>query len=418
MEDYTIENLNYINTSFRIPANALEILLPQPSLTVLELLDHKLPLISSVSRNIAPSQFFSKDDANITEPMVLQRLAIPPGRMLKELAEACKVSAMEGANSVMCAHLSNGPDKRVPLWTIPYWMEVAALRIGPRAAWGEADACLQVRQQSRKGKGTAKTHSLVDEVYGCLAGLQWHGTTRGFSNCDPISSLAKFATREWLSDANEDQMLDLLRTDLRRDTTQRRALVKGTQFIAKLHEAYEKRDTTYKEARHFESVREAGIGLGDGTYEQLGTVMHRESHWLAVVVDAKSDRILYGDSFDGQMNESLKKVLSWWTHHHTGRVFTFELLTITRQLDGFSCGLLSWNALAHYFYPLKYPLINANAVDDGRLEVLLRIADHHQDRVRSDHKKHNEYSHLANRVSMWSRRTISSRSLVLQSICS
>ncbi|KZP06265.1 hypothetical protein FIBSPDRAFT_764713 [Athelia psychrophila] len=239
-----------------------------------------------------------------------------------------------------------------------------------------------------------ESHRLIEEVYGCLQGLGWHGKTKGFSNQDPISSLARFATRQWLSDANEDQMLDLLRTDIRRDSSNPRVSIKGTHFMSKLAEAYGKRDTSYAEARAFEAVCEAGEGLGDGTYQQLATVTHRDGHWLAVVVDAENDQVLYGDSFGGAIDSEMKTVLMWWTQLHTGRTFSLVQLTLTYQIDGYSCGLLAWNGVAHHLYPLKYPLIKADAVDDGRLEVLLKIANHHQDRVCVNHNKWKRHSHI------------------------
>ena len=60
-----------------------------------------------------------------------------------------------------------------------------------------------------------------------------------------------------------------------------------------------------------------------------------------------------------------------WTHHHTRHGFSCEKLPITIQDDGFSCGLLDYNALTHWANPEKYPLIDATKVDDARLEILL-----------------------------------------------
>lgn len=69
--------------------------------------------------------------------------------------------------------------------------------------------------------------------------------------------------------------------------------------------------------------------------------------------------------------------VEWWTHHHTGHGFACEKLPITRQDDGFSCGLLAYNALTHWANPEKYPLIDATKVDDARLEILLGVIIQH-----------------------------------------
>jgi hypothetical protein len=81
--------------------------------------------------------------------------------------------------------------------------------------------------------------------------------------------------------------------------------------------------------------------------------------------------------------------MEWWTHHHTRCDFTHVKLPIMTQDDGFSCGLLAYNALAHQANPKKYPLINAAKVNDARLEILLAVIERHSDNVVSYpiHKK-------------------------------
>ena len=59
------------------------------------------------------------------------------------------------------------------------------------------------------------------------------------------------------------------------------------------------------------------------------------------------------------------------------------------QEDGFSCGLLGFNALAHCADLEKYPLIAATKVDDTRLEILLAVIKHHSDQMVS-HVSHHE----------------------------
>jgi hypothetical protein len=104
-------------------------------------------------------------------------------------------------------------------------------------------------------------------------------------------------------------------------------------------------------------------------------------HWVALVLDFKNSCIRYGDSFDEDAPPKLMCAVEWWTYYHTGRHFTHAKLAITMQTDGFSCGLLAYNALAHNANPEKYPLINATAVDDVRLEILLAVTRQHSDNI-------------------------------------
>ncbi|KZP26172.1 hypothetical protein FIBSPDRAFT_1005451, partial [Athelia psychrophila] len=241
---------------------------------------------------------------------------------------------------------------------------------------------MRARQGSQRGKCKESTHSLIEEVYSSLATLSWSGKTRGFSNDEPISTLAAYATRHWLSDAQEDQMLDLLRTDIRLDPLKPAFNIKGTHFVSKIHQAFNKRDTgDYTDDRGFEGLRKTGIELGSDIHEQLGCLTNvGGDHWVVLIIDTLTDEILYGDSLDGGPSDELKAALSWWTRCHTNRDFKWGKLPITRQRDGFSCGLFSWNALAHQLYPSKYPLMMADQADDERLQVLLKLIRCHQDR--------------------------------------
>jgi hypothetical protein len=56
-------------------------------------------------------------------------------------------------------------------------------------------------------------------VYDALGSISWAGNVKGFSNDEPIYKLATYTTHHWLSDVHEDQMLDLLWTEIKFDAT-------------------------------------------------------------------------------------------------------------------------------------------------------------------------------------------------------
>lgn len=356
-------------------------LLPSPSLSVLEFLEFGLPLISS-SKVLAPAKFFSNLDPAIMGTDLLRGMVVPSDETVVALAEVCKSAVKSGAKSVLSLHIQSAPDKRLPLWVIPYWTEVSSLRKTWRTPWIVAEDYLSTRQQRWKGKNATASHRIIDEVYDALSTLPWAGKLKGFSNDDPIYTLSTYATHHWLSDAHEDQMLDLLRTEIKFDSTRRSVIIENLEFSNMLDKAYDERGTNYETSRRFEHLRQLGISLGSGTYKQLAYLMNvNNNHWVAAVLDFDESRILYGDSLGSKPRDRLRAVLSWWTHLHTGRDFAWEKLDITIQQDGFSCGLLSWNALVHWVFPNKHPLIKAEDVDNGRLQVLLRVIQRHQDRV-------------------------------------
>ena len=252
-----------------------------------------------------------------------------------------------------------------------------------RSPWLKADDYLRHRQQFRRDKNAAASHSLIDEVYSNLTSLAWAGDVRGFSEHEPVHKLATYATHNWLSSVHENQMLDLLRTEIRLDRTRPRIVIKSTDFPHALQAAYEQRDTgDYMDNRYFDHIRQTGVELGNGMVDELGYLMNLNGdHWVAIVLDFENSAILYGDSMGGKPGEDLRETLSWWTHYHSGRKFAYGELDVTRQQDGFSCGLLAWNALAHRSLPHKHQLIDAQEVDDARLKVLLKVVDRHNDQV-------------------------------------
>jgi hypothetical protein len=132
------------------------------------------------------------------------------------------------------------------------------------------------------------------------------------------------------------------------------------------------------------------------------------NHWVAVVLDFKSHVILIGNLMNPEPYEESCIMLQWWTSHHSGHQFAESALDITHQQDLVSCGLLSFNALAHHFLPATYPLTSASQVQNGQLQVLLNIVNQHLDQVKTSSPRL-EHTNTNYRVSSLLVRIISSR---------
>jgi hypothetical protein len=178
-------------------------------LSVLEFLKFRLPIISSL-KILAPAKFFSKLNPTITQTNLLRGIAVPSDKTLADLGEACRATISSGVASVQCPHVAANPERRLPLWVIPYWTEASNLQKTHRSPWAEAEDCLRQRQQRWKGTNAVATHQLIDQVYDSLGSLPWSGNIKGFSKPEPIYKLATYATRQWLSTIHENQMLNLL----------------------------------------------------------------------------------------------------------------------------------------------------------------------------------------------------------------
>ncbi|KAI0691351.1 hypothetical protein C8T65DRAFT_526915, partial [Cerioporus squamosus] len=217
-----------------------------------------------------------------------------------------------------------------------------------------------------------------------LSTLSWSGLIRGFDNPEPIETLATYATRDWLSDTHENQMLDLLRIAVTRRPEGERFEVENIAFWKFLMAAYDKRDRgAYRTDRYFVRPRGLGDALASGRRDVVVMIVNLSNvHWVAVAVDFRKRCILYGDSLDGKPDAHVLAVLEWWTAEHSGgQPFECKLLQITRQPDFHSCGLMSWNAVAHHLLPDRYALLESHDLETARLDVMHNVLQRHLDEV-------------------------------------
>lgn len=222
------------------------------------------------------------------------------------------------------------------------------------------------------------------KIYNALTCTSWSGKLGGFAVAEPVVELTAYATDEWLLDVHENQMLDLLRRRLQRQPQQKKIEIENIYFYGFLMKAYEIHSLGEYEGRYFARARETGDAMASGLSSCIGFLVNvHGNHWAAVVINFESSTIFYGDSIYKKPPTGFLAALHWWTHHHTGQHFKEESLIITHQQDSFSCGLLSFNALAHHVLPSEYPLILASQVRNGRLKVMLDVIDRHLDQARS-----------------------------------
>jgi hypothetical protein len=379
-----MSHLRFIHPSFEIPPSIQTQILPNPTCSVLEFLDFPLPIISAASTTHAALAFFSTEKPTTDDVKIIQGIPVPLPTTVAELSHECKSAVHSGNQSVCCVHISGlATRKRLPLWVIPYWAEVINLRSSSREHWVRAEAALRKRNQVWRDPAEFNTSlTVIEEAYNILSALPWSGEIHGFDNTEPIHSLASYATHQWMSDVHENQMLDILRRSLML-RGESGFEIENLAFIPVLEQAYKHRESgEYEEIRYFRRVRGVGQALSCGARKALGLLANiGNKHWVAVMLDFDGDQILYGDSMGNCIPKALREMFDWWTYHHTGRTFTHARLRICHQLDGFSCGLLAFNALGHHFLPETFPLIDTADVDNERLKIFLKVARRHMDQV-------------------------------------
>ncbi|KAG1898062.1 uncharacterized protein F5891DRAFT_1240510 [Suillus fuscotomentosus] len=208
------KNLRYLHPLLEPPKEAFSLLLPHEKLSVLDLLAFKIPVVVATKNDIPATVFFSMDQPSLLDITLLQDLPVPSSETLQDLAELSVSLLDNGARSLQCAHFAEDLGTKLPCWVLTYWCEVMTLRTKYLEPWIQARENLERRDWLWKDQEKEGTQTLIDKVYNALNSVLWSANIRGFSNTERTVTLATYCTDEWLSDIQENQMLDLLQRRL------------------------------------------------------------------------------------------------------------------------------------------------------------------------------------------------------------
>ena len=368
-----------------IPPGLKDSLLLSKGLSIIDFLQFPLPGIAAAARESTqstacqPKTFFSTLFPTIMDPKSIQKIPLPPLPILKQLSQDIDLTS---THSIICQHAPSVAGHRFPVWILTYWTEVA--QIWPlKEKWASAEEALEMRKN--KKTCTDETKRLISQAYDSLTCIPWAGNINGFPGSVPTECLTRYLTNEWLIDEHENQMLHLLECELARSGHNDGIHIANTFFITRLLRVYRdpNRDDLYSTEKRNAWLRRLGQELATGILKKLVTIVNIDhNHWVSIVIDAPSSRILYGDSFSEPIKHEIKAVLTWWTNHHTATDFQIHNLHMSRQKDGYSCGMFAWNAVAVHLLPETYSLMNSQAVADERLKMFHHVVERHNEKVR------------------------------------
>ena len=116
--------------------------------------------------------------------------------------------------------------------------------------------------------------------------------------------------------------------------------VLSTYFLPKISQGFDNKDN-YSNNNAFHYHRHIGDDLATGISDQIAFLVNLDwNHWELIIIDFRTQVILYGDSLGYAMSASMHNVLTWWTQLHSSANFTIKKLPIIIQDNSFSCGLL------------------------------------------------------------------------------
>jgi hypothetical protein len=362
------------------------IILPNTSVSVLAFVAYSLPTETPVQPLPDPFSYFTKEDphpTNSTSTLLLKSLPIPPQIVLDKIIQQSGQAWLDGYKSIIYSH--TGHDHRFPFWVLRYWKQITEI-LPARQAWTFADRYLTILQK----KTSERTRRAADEFRALLHALPWHGRIHGFSDNDDVHRLADFASKHWLADIHETFMLEELQRQIAAiPEFGTKQVITNIWISNKIRVAYEHRNESEYPSPHRTELAELGADLSSGAKSRLGMIWFiKRCHWCSmdITADTSERTILYGDPEGDEAPDWLREATIWWLSKHVEGSFEWGILPCPTQRDGFSCGILAKNALAHRFIPRKFPLIDTSSDQEvaiARLKAGAEVIQHHIQMVRS-----------------------------------
>ncbi|KAJ7037117.1 hypothetical protein C8F04DRAFT_953189, partial [Mycena alexandri] len=283
-----------------------------------------------------------------------------------------------------------GNNECYPLWLATGWSVMERVREA-RALW--CTAVDQVTQTMKKSSASDLFTQRAEHAIQALEALPWDGNTKGFKASGPVDELALWFTTEWLNSDHEDQMLELLASDLGL-TDGSTDCIQSSFFTQSLARAYSSPDE-YRTDPGLAWLRRVGASFATKDRTRLGTITNKdENHWVTLGIDCEKEHVGYGDGFRGKPSPTLRKHLDWWLFEHLGAKFKWVDIPVAKQNDPHSCGILAYFDLAHWFDSERFllPKCTVASMADERLKMFLRIVERHKEKTFVDEARDYEFT--------------------------
>ncbi|KAE9395284.1 hypothetical protein BT96DRAFT_997784 [Gymnopus androsaceus JB14] len=366
-----------VKQTLAIPTSIRSEILPDENLSILDLLTFPLPNEPAVTtkHGLTATSFFSQSPPDSTPAAQLltklRHLPIPPQKLIRAAVSNARQLIMDGAQSVIYAHISTGAMTKFPLWVIMFWEEVLDAQVKSKDPWSQAKAWLDKKLKEKKKNGRVEERKKAEEVLEMLGLLPWKMAKVGLSDCELISTLARFLSKQYTSGSNQNDILELLCIGVSSDLNLvSRYCVEDSGFIPKLLEAFNNHKVhEYSSHPQYTWIWNLGHDLfnkGQGEFEE---------HWVSVHINFAEKCLMFDDPLTKDPPVKLHNICLWWINQHDTSDYTVEELPITRQEDGYSCGPLTSNTDANAVVPAEEALIPTRSVDLYRMQLFCKLRD-------------------------------------------
>lgn len=384
--------LNKLQDIFPIPHNIRPVILPAPTLSIISLLNFRVPSATAPTELLDRPDIFSGKASIITSSAharMLLSLRIPALYQLEKVYQRVIQAGNGGQNSFLFPIEKEDEDGgrvvtdfHLPFWVFTYWVE-ARLVLGAKRQWQRVVDWLQ----------SHLSYPTAVEGFTLLRTLTW-GQVLPIDmgpGGSPLS-LTRFAHDTWLSEDNMDQLARVLEADFQASSILNTDIL-PFNALHKIMTIYrsEVDRAAYSSLRKIPHVTTPGNAIASGSLRTLcisvpirigahGVSLaedsdeRRANHWAATVIQTDPAAFWYADPMGYAPPSELIDVLTWWLAHYHNGPFPLRSMACTHQPvnDTSSCGLLSANALRHFCYS-GTPLLDPKAPQEARISALVAV---------------------------------------------
>ena len=264
----------------------------------------------------------------------------------------------------------NALPERLPIWVLSFWSRLSKAYhtcASWRSSLNWANALCAWQPANRQ---------CVAELDSIIRQLPWHGYLTGKRRDRCVDDIFDLLSD---GDLNSGQVNDLLEVLERRlaGTMDNRYLIAPTELSTlilclyknRMNSAYERRFTQQSAEEELTQRRRSAVA--SIAWIPVGG----RGHWVSFIVDPIASTIFYANSLRQHIPSNLRDALQWWLCDLRRQMEEpetspqFKQILVTPQYDGFSCGILSTNSLAHHFLPHTLPLVSSDAISVKRYRI-------------------------------------------------
>lgn len=327
--------------------------LPSDNLSVWELLDQRLPTVSSVIPSINPEQCFSNHPPNESVTICLSR-PVPPTHFVDGLRNFARQAMLNGKLSIL-DWTCKSSTTFFSFELIEFWSTLAKI-IHAQQEWA---AALRWLEQAIQNEPLDKE---VREVHHILRTTPWNTELQILRSRVTFLEMVTFLSNGWLSSSQIDMALSSIATrQLQIAGGQERChhLI-GTTILSELlssspllHSKNLPHDTLLPDAYTLHAprdLRHAGAHLAQHG-EVVFIAYSPPGHWAAISITSKGT-LEWADSLGRRTPSTLITGVQKWLRYHLSS-YSFTLgnnFPCSRQTDSYSCGIIALNAIRHRIF--------------------------------------------------------------------